>query len=647
MKRKKKYNCLLSIALGLTILLANIMVTVPVNAASFNVVKITILGTSDIHGRIYTYDYATDSEDSDAGLAKVQTIIKKQKEENSNVILMGMGDTVQDNSEELFNDLPIHLMIQVLNTINDDIWVLGNHEFNFGKDFLDKTIEAFNVKSINVNELIEEGKLSGYDTLTIFHTNDIHGFMEEGAYDGMGYAKIATKVNQTKAKQENVLLLDAGDAIQGSNLVTLNEGEAAIEVMNEMNYDVMVAGNHEFDYGKERLKELEEMANFPILGANIKYEDGTDFLTPYVIKEVGGIKVGIFGLTTPETTYKSHPDNTKGLKFNDIVETAKEMVEELEEQTDVIIALAHLGIEGEDTSIKLAQNVEGIDVIIDGHSHSVVENRVENGTLIVQAGEKSNNLGVVQLAFKDGELVSKYGYLFSKEEASYLQEDETIKTLIDKIKLENEKIENEVVANSPIDLDGERENVRTKETNLGNLITAAMLDVSGADVALMNGGGIRASIPAGEVTKGEVLTVLPFGNTVRVLEVTGADIKAMMEQGLSTYPEPLGAFPHIAGMTVTFDPSKEAGNRVVEIKVVGKPLDENKTYTLVTNDFLAAGGDGYDMLVNKKVVAEYNTLDQELINYIQKNGFNAAKVDGRIKAIDPISEVDIELPNAA
>lgn len=553
-----------------------------------------------------------------------------------------------------------------------------------------------NVKALNVYELIEEGVLEGYNTLTIAHTNDMHGFFVEGKYDGMGVAKITTIVNELEEANKNFLLLDGGDATQGNNLVTLSKGKNAIEVMNAMSYDAMAAGNHEFDYSKERLTELANMAKFPMLAANIfnqdiytvqkgdvlwkiakKYglswkevaeynalknpnlifpnqklkvmgDDASSFLTKYIIKEMDGIKVGIFGLSTPETIYMSHPKNTEGLTFKDPVETAKEMVKELEGKVDVIVALSHLGLEGDQTSENVAKNVEGIDVIIDGHSHTeLAEGKVVNGTLIAQAGEKTKDLGIIQLAFKDGVVIEKRATLFTKSEAANVDKDSTINDIIEKVKAENEKIEAEVVANSPVVLDGERANVRTGETNLGNLITEAMLDVSNADVALANGGGIRASIDEGEVTKGEVLTVLPFGNAVQVIKVTGADIKAAMENGISDYPEAKGAFPHIAGMTVTFDPSKEAGNRVVEIKVAGEALDMEKEYTLVTSDFLAAGGDGYDMFDGKPVVGEYNALDEVLIQFIQENGFDKAKTDERIKPVDEVSSIVVELPLVA
>ncbi|WP_202707375.1 5'-nucleotidase C-terminal domain-containing protein [Sporosalibacterium faouarense] len=505
-----------------------------------------------------------------------------------------------------------------------------------------------NVKALNVYELMENETLGGYKTLTIAHTNDMHGFFIEGDYDGMGASKMTTKIKELRESSNNFLLLDAGDATQGNNLVTLSEGENAIKIMNEIGYDAMVAGNHEFDYGKDRLKELEEMADFPILGANVVKEDGTDFLNNNHIFEMDGIKVGVFGLATPETTYKSHPKNTEGLIFKDIVETAKENVEELKGKVDVIIALSHLGLEGDLTSEKVAQGVDGIDLIIDGHSHTTLEEgKLVNDALIVQTGEHTMNLGIIQLAIKDGDVVEKRASLFTKEDANYTEENPEIKAIIEEVQAKNEAIEAEVVATSPMVLNGERADVRTGETNLGNLITEAMLDISGADVALTNGGGIRATIDAGEVTKGDVLTVLPFGNFVQMIEVTGADIEAAIENGITGYPEASGGFPHIAGMTVTFDSSKEAGNRVVEIKIGGEALDESKTYKLVTNDFTAAGGDGYTMFADKPIIGEYSALDEVLIDFIQEKGFEKAKTDGRIMPIEDSSLRILDLPFAA
>jgi 5'-nucleotidase len=481
--------------------------------------------------------------------------------------------------------------------------------------------------------------------ITIVHTNDTHGRVEEGKYAGMGFAKIATKIKELREANENVLVLDAGDTLHGQIIAQLSEGESIIKIMNAMGYDAMVPGNHDFNYGQERLLELSEMADFPIISANILKEDGSKLLTPYIIKELDGVKIGIFGLSTPETTYKTHPNNVEGLTFNNPVETAKEMVAELEDKTDIIIALSHLGLDqsSEYTSEKIANEVEGIDLIVDGHSHtSLSEGKLIGNTLIVQTGEYDKNLGIVNIKYTNGQITEMTASLFTKEEAAELSEDEELLAVVSEVKAENEKITSVVVGSTDIKLVGEREKVRTGETNLGNLIAEAMLKVTGADIALTNGGGIRASIEPGEITRGDIITVLPFGNYVVVKEVKGSDILAALELGISAYPETLGAFPHVAGITFKFNPEKESGSRLIEVKVNGEPLDPNKTYQLATNDFLAAGGDNYVMLADDKVVGEFAGLDEVLAEHIKVYGVADAKVDGRIQVYTPEPEPTVE-----
>jgi len=491
-----------------------------------------------------------------------------------------------------------------------------------------------NVKSINVYELMQEGIIDEVDELTILHTNDMHGFYKYGKYDGMGAALMKTKIDMMRALSDNTLLLDGGDALQGANLVTLTDGEEGTKVLNALGYDAMAVGNHEFDYGQDQTTKLDSMLDFPMLSANILKADGTTLVKPYMIKEMDGYTVGIFGLATPETTWKSHPKNSVGLTFEDPKVTAAKMVAELEGKVDIIIAVAHLGNEGEDTSESVAAAVDGIDVMIDGHSHSEYSNGLMvNDTLIVQAKEKTKNLGIVKLAIKDGEVVDSVAYMYTKSDAMVLTPNAEMEAIIAGIDEVNAPVENLVVATSPAELTGEREFVRTQETALGNLIAESMLYVSGADIALTNGGGIRSSMPAGEVTKGNVLEVLPFGNTVTVIELTGADVKAALEHGLEDYPEAKGAFPHVAGMTVEFDASKEAGSRVVKVMIGDKVLDDTATYTMVTSDYLASPGDGYTMFGGKKTVAEFNTQDAELIKYLNDVGFDKAIIDGRMKEI--------------
>ncbi|RKD22369.1 5'-nucleotidase [Caminicella sporogenes DSM 14501] len=469
--------------------------------------------------------------------------------------------------------------------------------------------------------------------LTIVHTNDTHARVEEGKYAGMGFAKIAAKINELRKNNKNVLVLDAGDTFHGQTIATISKGESIVKIMNTIGYDAMVVGNHDFNYGQKRLLELAEKAKFPLLAANVEREDGTKLLKPYIIKKIGGLNVGIFGLATPETVYKTHPKNVKGLVFKDPVTVAKQVVAELKDKTDIIIALTHLGMDesSKDTSIKVAKEVDGIDIIVDGHSHTMLpEGMKVNGTLIVQTGEYDKNLGIVNLTYKDGKITSMSAKLFTKEEAANLPKDEKVVKVINEVKSENEKITSVVVGNTDIKLDGERAHVRTRETNLGNLIATAMLKATNADVALTNGGGIRASIEPGEITQGEIITVLPFGNYVVVKEVKGSDLVSAIEHGISSYPEPKGAFPHVAGMTFKFDPAKKPGNRLIEVKVAGQPIDLNKTYKLATNDFLAAGGDDYKMFADDKILGEYPALDEILVAHIQKYGVSDAKVDGRI-----------------
>lgn len=492
-----------------------------------------------------------------------------------------------------------------------------------------------NVKALNVYDLMEQGKIEGYKHLVITHTNDTHARVKEGKYAGMGLAKVATKVKELRENNKNVLALDAGDTFHGQTIASLVKGESIAKIMNTIGYDAMAPGNHDFNYGQERLVELDGITEFPILAANVVKEDGSTLLTPYIVKELDGIKVGIFGLATPETAYKSHPKNTEGLTFKDSVEVAKEMVKELEGKTDIIVALTHLGVEGNDTSVNVAENVEGIDLIVDGHSHTTLPNgKKVNDTLIVQTGEYDKNLGIVNIAMKAGEIAYIDAGLLTKKEAASLTEDEELVKVVEGIQKENEKITSVIVGKTDINLDGERGNVRTGETNMGNLITEAMVETTGADLAFTNGGGIRASIVPGEISKGDVITVLPFGNYVVMKEIKGSDVLAAIEHGIDSYPEAKGAFPHIAGMTFTFDPSKEAGNRVVEVKVAGKALEADKLYKVATNDFMAAGGDGYGMFKDSKLLGEFPQLDEVLVSYIQKYGTDNAKVDERVKVVN-------------
>lgn len=472
-------------------------------------------------------------------------------------------------------------------------------------------------------------------SITIVHTNDTHARVKEG--DGIGFAKISALIQQIRNENPNTLVLDAGDTFHGQTIATLSKGESIADIMNTIGYDAMAPGNHDFNYGFARLTELDGITNFPILAANVKKADGTGLFTPYIIQEIAGLKVGIFGLATPETTYKTHPDNVKGIVFMDPVKAAAEMTAMLEDQTDIIICLAHLGMDAAstDTSVKVAKAVGDIDLIIDGHSHTVLEQgQVVGNTLIVSTGEYDKNLGTVQITVADGKITQKKAALIAKDKTAEIVPDDAIVKTIEAIEAEQAVILNEVVGKTEVALEGAREQVRKGETNLGNLITDSMVSLTGADCALTNGGGIRASIAAGDITKGNIVEVLPFGNYIVTKVVTGADIKAALEHGTSAYPELLGGFPHVSGITYVIDTSKPSGDHVIDIKVKGKLLDLNGLYTLATNDFMAAGGDNYTMFADHAILNEYSGLDEAVITYVKAKGTITPKAEGRISARD-------------
>ena len=456
--------------------------------------------------------------------------------------------------------------------------------------------------------------------ITIIHTNDTHSRVEANEKNGMiGFEKIATLVKEAKAKNPNTLLLDAGDTLHGQTFATISRGQSIVDLMNIVGYDVMVPGNHDFNYGYERLVELKGTMDFPLVASNITKADGNSLLEPYVIKEVDGIKVAVFGLSTPETAYKTSPNNVKGLTFEDPSVAAQRIVDELTDKVDVIIALAHLGLDKSSTyrSDVVAENVTGIDLIIDGHSHTTLDaGKVVNGTLIAQAGEHDKNLGYVDLYVEDGKVTTKKARLAKYEETAGVEADAEVLKLFASVEEENSKTTSVVVGSTPIGLDGTRENARMKQTNLGSVIADAMLHQTKADVAITNGGGLRASIDKGEITKGQIITVLPFGNYVRMIEVKGSTILAAMERGVSSYPELDGGFPQVGGMTYKFDPSKPANERIVEILIGEEKLDANKTYKLATNDFMSIGGDNYTMFVDAPLLGEFPGLDEATIEYM-------------------------------
>ncbi len=433
---------------------------------------------------------------------------------------------------------------------------------------------------------------AGDQTIRILHVNDFHGFAEGHKRLGSdelrgGVAFLAWRARQLRQEKPS-LLLAAGDMIQGDTWANLFEGKPVIEAMNAMGFDAMVVGNHEFDFGKAVLIERAKEAKFPILAANVV---GLDVLKPYTVKEVGGVKVGIIGVVTEDTPAATHPNNVEGLKFLPVAGTVERYIDELKDKTEIIIVLSHLGYNADMT---LANSVKGIDVIVGGHSHTRTGKHIVVGsTIIVQAWEHGLVLGVLDLTMKDGKIVDVASRLEEIVPSKTKKQQEDVAHIVDSYAKQVNAIMGRVIGEAAVDLDGE--NVRVRETNLGNFIADIFKEESGADAAIINGGGIRTSIRKGNVTVKNIYSVLPFNNYIVAIRLTGQQVRDTLEYGLSGIEAKEGRFPQVAGLSFTYSAKRAAGSRLGEIFVNGKPLDPAKQYVVATNDYLAAGGDGYQV----------------------------------------------------
>jgi 5'-nucleotidase / UDP-sugar diphosphatase len=465
--------------------------------------------------------------------------------------------------------------------------------------------------------------LAGEVSLTILHTNDMHARAVEGKAE-IGYSRIATLVADARAKNPNTIVIDAGDAFHGLPFANLEQGASIVKLMNAVGYDYMTTGNHDYNYGQGRLLELEKQAQFKILAANV-YKDGKRLFAPYAIKEFGGLRVAFFGLATPETAYKSDPKNTVGITFTDPIAESKKVVAELAGKYDVLVAIAHLGIDAssEVTSVKVARAVPQIDVIIDGHSHSsLASETLANDTkaLIVQADSYGTSLGVVELRVgADRKILRSSARTITMATNPNTASDLKVKAAADEISAAQGPLLAVKVGATAIALEGKRDIVRTSETNLGKLIANGMRQATGADIAFINGGGIRDSIPAGDITKKNIFTVQPFGNMIWTTTVKGSELDAIIEHGVGKLPAPDGRFPHFAGLSYTLDASKPAGDRVSDIKVGGKAVDPNKDYSFALLNFEFGGGDEYTMFAGKSH-KEFESDAEVFMEYVKKLG---------------------------
>ncbi len=483
----------------------------------------------------------------------------------------------------------------------------------------------------------------------IFHTNDIHGGVDEN----IGFAKFKHFINLANeyTRAEGYLVLDAGDIFHGTPFATVELGQSVAQVLKVVGYDAMSPGNHDFNYGQDRLIELGKVADVELLAANVKTIEGKLRYGDCFVKEIGEMRVGVFGLTTPETGTKTNPENVVGLTFGteeEIVAEAKSMVQVLQERgVDVIIGLMHMGIDT-DSRIKsttIASQVDDIDLIIDGHSHSELNQyEIVNGTILTSTGEHFKNVGVVTIQYDlmADEIIKLVPHQISMKQLEKCEEDTEVKSVIDRIKNNQKSILEEVIGTTAIKLEGGRSSVLNGHTNLGHLLTAAMLNETQADISLINGGTIRDSIDVGMITKGDVLKVLPFSNHIVTVEMTGKQLIEILNQGLVIGS---GRFLHFAGLLVEAKLVQEAGcpdrYEVLSVQFNQQPLELTQTYVVAMNDFMVAGGDDYQMSQSSNLLNSFGTLDEALISYVKEYGEIAILNANQINNLIILTEEDM------
>lgn len=501
-------------------------------------------------------------------------------------------------------------------------------------------------------------------TVTILHTNDTHANIQPcmatcNNQNLGGVARRYTAIQQVKAEGGNVLVVDAGDPFQGTLFFNYWQGQEASHFMNALGYQAMAIGNHEFDSGPPALARFIVDADFPVLSANIDASAQvslTGLIEAYTIIEVDGEQIGVFGLTTEDTTFISSPG--PDVTFADVTATAQATVAALQGMgVNKIVALTHIGY---NPDLALAAAVSGIDVIVGGHSHTplgpmpgalgdyptVVNSPAGEPVLVVSAWEWGKYLGRLDVTFDAMGVIDSYNGAPILIDAS-IPEDPAIAADVDVFYAPVQQLANTVIGQTEVLLDGNRPIVRSRESNLGNMICDAMLwktEGTGSQICITNGGGIRAPIQAGDITIGSVLTVLPFGNTVATLGLTGADVIAALENGVSRWENTDGRFPQVGGIRYSFDPERPAFNRILSADIKNadgtfSPIDPDEIYIITTNNFMRTGGDGYTVF-RDNAIDPYDTwadMAQSVVEYIQ-----ATEADGGLGGVVGEDEYPLE-----
>ncbi|WP_299614752.1 bifunctional UDP-sugar hydrolase/5'-nucleotidase [uncultured Tateyamaria sp.] len=506
---------------------------------------------------------------------------------------------------------------------------------------------------------LSAGMASAEYTLHILHTNDMHSRIEsinkydstcnaEGEAEGEcfgGVARVKTAIDAKKASldNQNVVVLDAGDPFQGSLFYTTYKGAAEAEFMEQMGYHAMAVGNHEFDDGPQGLADFIEKVSFPVISGNLDLSSSDELkgkVQNHVVLEVGGKKIGVISALATDTVETSSPG--PNVVFQDEIEALQADVATLEgEGVDIIIALNHVGL---NKDLAIAEAVDGIDVVIGGHSHTLMTNgddetpaypEMVGDTPVAQAYAYTKYLGHLTVTFDDdGNVTASSGDPMLLDAS--VEPNGAFTSRIAEMGAPIEEMKTRVVAEAAEVIEGGRDTCRAQECAMGSLIADAMLDRvkdQGIEIAIQNGGGIRASIDAGEVTMGEVLTVLPFQNTLSTFQVPGSAIVAALENGVGQIEDGAGRFPQVAGMSYAFDTSKPAGERISDVMVGGAAIDMDKVYGVVSNNYVRNGGDGYAMFVNAENAYDFGPdLADVTAEYLAEKGPFTPYTDGRITA---------------
>jgi 2',3'-cyclic-nucleotide 2'-phosphodiesterase (5'-nucleotidase family) len=492
--------------------------------------------------------------------------------------------------------------------------------------------------AIGSNALANE-TASGTGEVTILHDTHFHGnFGELDKPDNI--ANYIGLVNHIRSLKPGVLFLGNGDDIASSLLSSVFKGQHIIDALNAAKLDANTFGNHDFDLGPEQITSLVGKSEFPWVSANLIDKRTNDVAAGeagakrFVIKEVNGVKVGLTGLINEEAPdITSLGNNIEVLKP---IDAMKQIIPEMQQAgADIIVVLSHLA--GPDAE-EVAAQVTGIDVIVGDHAGNVYDQpKLINDTIVSFVGDEFKYLGELTLKIENGDIIEHSFVKHSlKEEADQITPDPTVKQIVEDYQAKLNTDLEQVVGETTVELDVRKSTARNRESNFGSYIADALRTWAESDVALVNGGGIRSDkvYPAGSLTKKDIMSILPFTNYGVKLEVTGQQIKDALENGVSKIENGAGRFSQVSGMSYIFDPNKPAGSRIIEVKIGSQSLDLSKTYTLATLDFVAEGGDGYEVLTEAKTLISkdggplFSTL---IIETIQKQGTISPAVDGRIK----------------